>query len=366
MLTWIPSDFLIRFLWLSFVSIFLFLLSILGYLFVQKGRTIRRERKKEEWKRKIFLPVIRYLKGGEANMKRLLANGSKWKQEVIEDVLDEIADTLQEEEYVRLHEVLQLTGIEQRILVSVQSKKPVIACSAMRRAGKFRMKCAIDVIKPNLHHSSFDVWTTAIRTLASLGEFEAVFDFLFRYHKTYHRFFTTRLFDMFKHASEHDISVLKEYVPSLSPDLQGVFIDIVGYQKYARYLPDVEDFLESPYEFLRVKALKASANIGITLHHEQVLHYLREGSIPEKLAALHVVRSTGSCVNYEVLEMLAGDKDWWVRLRALETLLSFGTEGMRRVRLISQQHPDRFAREMAGTILETVNRRRGEELGDFA
>ncbi|WCN37837.1 HEAT repeat domain-containing protein [Aneurinibacillus uraniidurans] len=366
MLTWVPSDFLIRLLWLSFVSLFLLIIVIFGYLFFQKAMTIRKERKKEEWKRKIFPLVIQYLKGREKNIYRLFSPDMKWKNEIVEDVLYEIADTLQEEEYVRLHVLLKNAGIEQNILLSIQSKKPMIACRAMRRAGKFRMKHAASHIKSNLHHSSFDVWTTAIQALALLGEFDIVFQFLIRYHKEYPYFFAIRLFDMLKHASEQDLVAIKEQVPSLYPDLQGMFIDIIGYQKYDRYLPDIESFFESQYEFLRVKALKAAAQIGITIHHKQVIWFLQEGSVPEKLAALQIVRSNGSCINYELLEALAADKDWWVRLRALETLLSFGAEGIRRVKVISERHPDRFAREMAGTILEKMDRREKPQLEYFA
>lgn len=366
MLTWVPSDFLIRLLWLSFVSLFLLVIFIFGYLFLQKAMTIRKERKKEEWKRKVFPLVIQYLKGREKNIYRLFSPDMKWKNGIVEDVLYEIADTLQEEEYVRLHALLKKAGIEQNLLLSIQSKKPMVACRAMRRAGKFRMKHAAAYMQANLHHSSFDVWTTAIQALALLREFEIVFHFLIRHHKEYPRFFAIRLFDMLKHASEQDMAVIKEHVPSLYPDLQGIFIDIIGYQKYDRYLPDIEAFFESRYEFLRVKALKAAAQIGITIHHKQVMHFLQEGSIPEKLGALQVVRSNGSCTNYELLEALSADKDWWVRLRALETLLSFGAEGMRRVKVISESHPDRFAREMARTILEKIDRREGRQFEYFA
>jgi hypothetical protein len=84
---------------------------------------------------------------------------------------------------------------------------------------------------------------------------------------------------------------------------------------------------------------------------DTVREYLRHPSWQVRVQAVNVLGRLGGNGDYQALLPLLSDPEWWVRYRAAKTLCALPGVDLSRVRVLSEQHHDMFARDMLVHVL---------------
>jgi HEAT repeat protein len=84
---------------------------------------------------------------------------------------------------------------------------------------------------------------------------------------------------------------------------------------------------------------------------DTVREYLRHPSWQVRVQAVNVLGRLGGHDDYQALLPLLSDPEWWVRYRAAKTLCALPGVDLPRVRTLSEQHHDAFARDMLVHVL---------------
>jgi hypothetical protein len=82
-----------------------------------------------------------------------------------------------------------------------------------------------------------------------------------------------------------------------------------------------------------------------------VREYLHHPSWQVRVQAVNVLGHLGSADDYACLTPLLSDPEWWVRYRAAQTLCSLPGVALSKLKLLSTQHDDPFARDMLVHVL---------------
>ena len=84
---------------------------------------------------------------------------------------------------------------------------------------------------------------------------------------------------------------------------------------------------------------------------DTVREYLRHPSWHVRVQAVNVLARLGAAADYPVLLPLLSDPEWWVRYRAAKALCALPGVEVSRIRTLSKQHDDGFARDMLVHVL---------------
>lgn len=84
---------------------------------------------------------------------------------------------------------------------------------------------------------------------------------------------------------------------------------------------------------------------------DTVREYLRHPSWHVRVQAVNVLGRLGAAEDYSCLVPLLSDPEWWVRYRAAKALCALPGVELSRIRILSEQHDDTFARDMLVHVL---------------
>jgi hypothetical protein len=84
---------------------------------------------------------------------------------------------------------------------------------------------------------------------------------------------------------------------------------------------------------------------------DTVREYLHHPSWQVRVQAVNVLGRLGGTADYQALLPLLSDPEWWVRYRAAKTLCTLPGVDLSRIRSLSEQHHDLFARDMLVHVL---------------
>jgi hypothetical protein len=86
-------------------------------------------------------------------------------------------------------------------------------------------------------------------------------------------------------------------------------------------------------------------------HLDTVREYLHHPSWHVRVQAVNVLGRLGAASDYSILLPLLSDPEWWVRYRAAKALCSLPASDLSRIKNLSTQHDDAFARDMLVHVL---------------
>jgi HEAT repeat protein len=130
-------------------------------------------------------------------------------------------------------------------------------------------------------------------------------------------------------------------------------IDGIGRLKLLVFAEEVMRFLSDPDDEVRAAALRAVVHLG----------FLPEASRGNVVTALtdevdfiriHAAAAARFLPRRYALSLLSdrlGDRSWWVRRAAADSLVALGPAGLAELGRAVRAHPDRFARDMAEQAL---------------
>lgn len=139
----------------------------------------------------------------------------------------------------------------------------------------------------------------------------------------------------------------------IDPDRAHRLIRYFGVAHVADVIPVVRAIMGKT---TNVECLSACLRVFADVDHlEVVREYLDHPSWPVRVQAVNVLGRLGSISDFELLQPLLSDREWWVRYRAAKAICALPGVGMDMIRMLSRRHVDPFARDMLTHVLAEAN-----------
>lgn len=343
----------VMFIYLLLMSI-LYLFSVVSiiflYLIIRKSIRNRLARKQVAYFFYIYPKVIDHIKV-DGNP-RLFDINEKWKRDVIGNVLLEAASTFKgKDEIQRINILSDEIGLTNELTKKMQDKRWWIASEATRMVGQLKLESLTPILLKNMASEHYDLWTSSARALSHMNHQQDLIQFIFENEHKLKRWSIIRIIDMLKNLSDSHVELILHKQTESSIFLQGLFIEIIGKSRAYSALVHIESYLDSEHQALRVKALRAIADLSMTTRADKIYEFLKSENWLERLNAILVIKACHLKTGMKGVIPLLSDSQWWVRYRAAETLYSFGNTGIEKLNEAMLFHEDRYAREMAERIL---------------
>ncbi|MEI4770234.1 HEAT repeat domain-containing protein [Psychrobacillus sp. FJAT-51614] len=130
-----------------------------------------------------------------------------------------------------------------------------------------------------------------------------------------------------------------------NPMCRVAILSFIGLTKNVRYQPILEVELQNENLEMRIQALKGLYRLSYISNIELLIPFFDSSSWQERMFSCRISGVLMLEVYEPFLEKLLGDKEWWVRNAAAESLLQiFGEE---KLLFLSKNHLDLYARDMA-------------------
>lgn len=336
-------------------SFILILALTIIFIYLTFNKIIKRflDIKKTSYRREIYPQLNYYISTDSKYINRVFYTKKRWKQEIIIDILyEKNLATKNKEMLDAINKLYKELGLIDRLVINLKDKRWWIVADATRKVGNLKISELIPIIYSNLYSTNYDIWTSSARALSKMGENRLLIKFLLENDGKLEKWSVIRIGDMLDEEGEGDVDLMLDSLDNASPLLKGIFIETIGKRKEIKALPIIEQYLDSADIEIRIKALKAIGDIGLTTQEEKILLLLDSESWVEKVMAIRIVKNSSLRRAIPILEKLLTNSNWWIRLRAAEALYSFGTIGIDRLEQIKVKHDDPYARDMAKKVLQ--------------
>jgi|HigsolmetaAR203D_1030402.scaffolds.fasta_scaffold00568_9 hypothetical protein len=321
-------------------------------LMARKIRHNRLEKRNREYIENVYPLVSSYITDAEQFRHRIFSMARPWQKKLLVGILMDISSKVSSgEERERIAEVCRLMGVPEQLRRQFGHRQWWKVGEAIRQAGVLRLTELMPEVKAHLSSPVYDVWATAARTISLMGRNDALIDYLLDHYAVLRRERLIRMTDILRALTDEDIARIEARMDSAPPVLKGLFIDACAQSRSISAIPMLERLLDSEDREIRARALKSIAEIGFATRHDKVLELARSDSWVERMHSVRLIRSCSMERGIPLLVELLGDREWWVRYRAAESLTHFGEVGRSRLMWAREHHPDAFARDMAAQIL---------------
>jgi HEAT repeat protein len=324
------------------VSLIGLLFIMLLYLMIRKVNDIKKRKEIESYKNKINPIIFSVIVEGECY--RALGFETAIKQKAIEELLSKYVKILEgEEESKRLSELASLC-LQEYYRKLLKSKRWSRRMNALYHIEDFHMtNLQEDVVqlltKKNISQQEN---IQGLRILASF-QFLGFIDLLpnhYHYLSEYdYRSILMRL----------DYGLFDQFVLSFhksSHPLQFAILDVISLKKEIIYRPFTENIFSTYKGEVRLRALKALAEIGYIKNVEPCLEMMYSPKWQERMVAAKLIGSLKEERGIPRLIELLHDQTWWVRSQAGQSISQF-PNGRVIFQAVLEASKDTFARDMA-------------------
>jgi hypothetical protein len=330
----------ILFLSIITLSLMCLLFLLLLYLTIRKAKEIKKRREIESYKNKINTQIFSIIAEGERY--RGIGCETAIKQKAMEELLSRYVKILEgEEEKKRLSDLAShcLQGYYQKRL---KSKKWSHRMNALYHIEDFHMIKLLDEVvilskkKKITHQETIHV----LRILATF-QYNSIKEVL-NYHDLSEFEYRNILMRL-----NHDL--FDQFVLSFhksTPPLQYAILDVISLKKALEYRFFTENIFRSYKGEVRLRALKALAEIGYVSNKEPYLQLLYSSSWQERMVAAKLIGSIKEEKGIPRLIELLHDQIWWVRSQAGQSISQF-PNGKAILQSVLETSKDTFARDMA-------------------
>lgn len=332
----------ILFLTIITVSLLGLLFLMLLYLMIRKVNDNNKRREIESYKNKISPIIFSIIVEGECY--RALGFETAIKQKAIEELLSRYVKILEgEEERKRLSELASLC-LQENYLKLLKSKRWSRRMNALYHIEDFYMTDIQEDVLQLLTKKNISQQENiqALRILASF-QFTGFIDLLpnhYHYLAEYdYRGILMRL----------DQILFDQFVLSFhksSNPLQFAILDVISLKKAIKYRPFTENVFTTYKGEVRLRALKALAEIGYMKNVEPCLEMMYSSKWQERMVAAKLIGSIKEERGIPRLIELLHDQTWWVRSQAGQSISQFHN-GKSILQSVLEASKDAFARDMA-------------------
>lgn len=324
------------------LSILGMLVILLGYLTIRKAVDIKKRGRINSYKEK-YNPLL-FTMLTEGNLSRALIPGNVLQQKAIEELLSRYTTVLEGiEEKQKLSKLasLYLTDYYQKQL---RSKRWSIRMNTLYHIEDFQLEQLLEDVRGLLKKKSIshEELVHVLRILA-LFRYEQLFDLLtndYSYLSEYdYRNILIRM-----EQEQFDLYILTFHRSKLP--LQKAIIDIISLKKDIKYLNFLENIFKAYSGEVRLRAVKALAEIGYVKKIDPYLELLYSDKWQERMIAAKLIGSLQEEKGIPRLIELLHDRTWWVRSQAGQAIYQF-TNGKEILRSVLETSHDMFAKDMA-------------------
>ncbi|WP_419953990.1 HEAT repeat domain-containing protein [Neobacillus niacini] len=323
-------------------SLMCLLFLLLLYLIIRKSREIKTRREIESYKNKInnqIFPII-----AQGQVFRGMGCETAIEQRAMEELLSRYVKILEgEEEKKRLSDLAThcLQGYYQRRL---KSKRWSYRMNALYHIEDFHMTKLLNEVvllskKKKISHQEM---IHVLRILASF-QFKDLLDLL-QNHYHYLSEYENRGILMRLNQDLFDQFVLSFH--KSTPPLQFAILDVISLNKAIKYRVFTENIYLTYKGEVKLRALKALAEIGYVRNIEPYLQLLYSSSWQERMVAAKLIGSVKEEKGIPRLIELLHDQVWWVRSQAGQSISQF-PNGKAILQSVLETSKDAFARDMA-------------------
>ncbi|MCA1029822.1 HEAT repeat domain-containing protein [Bacillus timonensis] len=156
---------------------------------------------------------------------------------------------------------------------------------------------------------------------------------------------------VYSNMSKQSIDEVTKRYNELPLLLQLTFIDIIGILNLVEYGRFLTELLSHSEQEIRIRSLKAIAQIGYLIDVEQLEPHFKSNIWVERMMAAKVGGMVRKDKCLEYLVDLMEDRNFSVRSQAAESILHY-PKGMQTLKKIKEESKDSFARDMATDWLE--------------
>ncbi|MDP4084440.1 MAG: HEAT repeat domain-containing protein [Bacillota bacterium] len=325
------------------VSILCILIILLSYLIVRKLIENKKRKKIESYEAQIS-PIIFFMIS-EASVTTKLPNETPLQLQAIENILGKFSKVLEgknEKKYLSELATMYLKHEYQRRLKSMRWSTRLNTLYQIEDFNMEDLMYEVYLLLIKKKRISHDEIKLSLRILAQ-----------FRYSEI-----LRLLMNQFVHLSEYDFrSILirldQEKFDQLIlhfhkclPPLQKAILDVISIKKGWFYLSFVENIFASSAEEIKVRALKAIAEIGYVNQIEPFIELLYSKKWEERMFATKIMGVLKEESTIPRLIELLHDPSWWVRSQAGQAIYQF-TNGKEILKLVLATSQDVFAKDMA-------------------
>lgn len=334
---------------LSIIIIFLIWLFILFlYLTIRKGLENSKRRKIDQLKEKNRELMFKYLYKGQKS-KHLIPD-SQLKYVAIEELLSDFANVAQGEELQkRMTEFAEKYFLE-RYKKQLYHRRWSIRMNVLYHIESFEMKQLTDELG-NLYESNKKITTSEqVQMLKLLTKFDhpKLFEFITS-SKQKHSDFVYRI--LFSTMSEQTLQYFVAKFHKLPLQLKGTIIDVIGIQNRFEYGNFLNEQLKQPNDELRIRTLKALANILFPMSLEEVKRFSNSQLFEERIMILKICGAVRRKEYIPIIIEKMSDAHFAVRKQAGYTISRF-PNGKEIFETILNTSSDTFAKDMASQWLE--------------
>lgn len=332
----------IMFLSIITLSLMCLLFLLLLYLMIRKVLDIKKRRQIENYKNKINTRIFSII--AEGNLFRGIGCETSIKQKAIEELLSRYVKILEGEEEKKRLSNLASHCLEGYYRKRLKSKRWSHRMNALYHIEDFHMiKLFDDLVflskKKNITHQE------NIHILRILASFQ-------------YKGIKELLPNLFHDLSEYEFrsilmrlnhELFDQFVLSFhksTPPLQYAILDVISMKKAVEYRHFTENIFTTYKGEVRLRAVKALAEIGYVSNKEPYLQLLHSSSWQERMVAAKLIGSIKEEKGIPRLIELLHDQIWWVRSQAAQSISQF-PNGKAILQSVLETSKDAFARDMA-------------------
>ncbi|MBT2653708.1 HEAT repeat domain-containing protein [Bacillus sp. ISL-18] len=324
------------------LSLLVLLVILLGYLTIRKTVEIRKRKKVERY-REVYNPLISS-NLIEGVISRKLTPESILQQKAIEQLLSRYTKVIEgAEEKARLAKLasMYLSNYYQKQL---QSHKWSTRMNTLYHIEDFNMVDLTDDVLRLLNRKRLSQQEIIyILRILALFQCNQLFDLL-----------TTKYQDLTEFDYRHILIPLEQkkfdqyvlHFHHAGMPLQKAIIDVIASKREVSYNHFLEKIFSSYSGEIRLRALKALAEIGYVKDSAPYLELLYSDKWKERLVAAKLIGSLKEGKAIPRLIELLHDRTWWVRSQAGEAISQF-TQGKAILQTVLETSTDPFAKDMA-------------------
>jgi hypothetical protein len=335
---------ILYYLTLSIVSV---LFILLVYLTIRKTIANNNRKKIEQYKEKYNSLIFLFLTG--QTLGRELNPVSNLQQRAVEELLNKYTTVLEgEEERQRLTELAKL-------YMSNYYKKRLKS-----RRWSIRMNTLYNIEDFNMVSLADEVYSLTARKRITTEELVHVLRILalFRYPQMlelltirFNQFSEYEYRNILTRLQMKDFDQLVLHFHKSPISLQKATLDVISIKKEITYITFIENIFSSYSGEIRLRAIKALAEIGYVKDIDPYLELLYSSRWEERMVAAKLVGTLKEEKGLFRLIELLHDSSWWVRSQAGQAISQF-SNGKEILQMVLETSMDVFAKDMAWEWLQ--------------
>ncbi|EKN62515.1 hypothetical protein BABA_25871 [Neobacillus bataviensis LMG 21833] len=324
------------------IAILAILVILLVYLMIRKSHDIRKRNKIENYKEKYNPLIFQLVTEGFSSSE--LRPVTDLQQKAVEELLSRYIKVIEgEEERSRLSELAAMY-LTENYRKRLRSKIWSTRMNTLYHNDDFNMISLLNDVNRLLKYKrlSHKELVHILRILA-LFQYKPLFHLLTSHYQYLAEIDYRHILIRLQKQQFHQFV---QYFHLADSSLQKAVLEVIAIKRETYYLPFIENIIFSYSGEIKLRALRALAEIGSVENINPYIGPLHSSKWEERMLAAKLIGSVKEEKAMPRLIELLHDQTWWVRSQAGQSICQFGN-GKDILRTVLETSKDTFAKDMA-------------------